>query len=81
MAQLAFDFSGPSTSWSGYGWIVYRGRRLFALVYDTWDFWFAKASENRILKRDLCGTLEKISFAELVEPLTVRADLAKDETT
>lgn len=60
--------------WSGYGWVVYRGRRLFALVYHTWNFWFAQASRNPGMKRDRSGTIDVIEFDDLVEPLTVRND-------
>ena len=58
--------------WSGYGWILYRGRRLYALVYHTWDRWFAEPRWNPGLKRLRCGTVDQIQFAERVEPLSVR---------
>ena len=59
--------------WSGYGWITVKGRRLYALVYHTWDRWFALPAWNPGLKRELIGDVARIeAFGELVEPLTVR---------
>jgi len=68
--QLNLEFQ----PWTGRGWVFYKGRRLFALVYHTWDRWFAQARENPILKRDLHGTVEMIRFGDRVEELTTRKD-------
>jgi hypothetical protein len=69
--QLNLNFGGP---WSGYGYITVRGVRLYALVYHTWDRWFAQALWNRGLKRDLHGVIADVQeFGEMDQALSVRA--------
>jgi hypothetical protein len=76
MTQYALDFNHQTIApWSGYGWIIVRGARLFALVYRQWNFWCAVSSENPGLKRQRHGMVSDIEeFGERVEELTTRSD-------
>lgn len=65
--------------WPGYGLIFVTTRtgtrKLFALVYHTWDPWFALPRWNPGLKREVIGDLNRISaFGQMVEALTERVE-------